>query len=312
MLDIKNKYYNYEELKKIVNSLSINSKNQYIKTYKSLTSIDGKRAPLNPVTFYGKEVWLNWSDFLDKPIFKKKINNVYYDYEECKKVILKKNIISKMDFFKKIKEIIKDDIKIPYNPYMTYKSKWEGWGEFLGTGRVSDNQKLYKSFEEAKLWARSLNLKMVKEWRQLNLSELPKDIPKKPEKTYKGKGWVDYYDWLGIDKKEKISYGEKKIYDFLIKNDINFQYNKSITGCKNENNLRFDFILPDKSICIEFDGIQHFKPIDFFGGEDEYIKTKMRDEIKNIFCKLEGIKLIRIPYFLSINEITNLLKKEVI
>jgi hypothetical protein len=307
----KDNYYRYDELKKIVKINNIRTKNEYIEKYKMLSN-STKKAPLNPYTFYGKEIWKNWSEFLSKPIYKKKINNIYYDYETCKKVIQDKKIESKSDFYKKIKELIIENNKIPYSPQTIYEDKWEGWGEFLGTGRVSDNQKLYKSFEDAKLWARSLNLKMVKEWRQLNLSELPKDIPKKPEKTYKDGGWIDYYDWLGIDKKEKISYGEKKIYDFLIKNDINFQYNKSITGCKNENNLRFDFILLDKSICIEFDGIQHFKPIDFFGGEDEYVKTKMRDEIKNIFCKLEGIKLIRIPYFLSVNEITNLLKKEVI
>jgi hypothetical protein len=192
---------------------------------------------------------------------------------------------------------------------ITYKNEWEGWGEFLGTGRIQDNQKQYISFEDARKWARSLNLKMYKEWRRLDLSKIPADIPKKPEKTYKNKGWVDYNDWLGIDKREKISYGEKKIYDYLKLNTIEFYYNKSILGCKNENNLRFDFFIPEKNICIEFDGIQHFKSIDFFGGDIEYEKTKMRDEIKNIFCKLEGIKLIRLPYFLTDDEIIEEIKR---
>jgi hypothetical protein len=306
---IKNKFYEYGELKKLVNSLSIKSKDEYIKIYKNLISSDGKRAPLNPVTFYGKDIWINWSSFLDKPIFKKKLNNIYYTYEECKNVIKDKKIFSKSDFAKKIKQIINDDIKIPYNPYVTYKNEWEGWGEFLGTGRIQDNQKQYMSFEDARKWARSLNLKMYKEWRRLDLSKIPADIPKKPEKTYKNKGWVDYNDWLGIDKREKITYGEKKIYDYLKLNNIEFDYNKSILGCKNENNLRFDFYIPEKNICIEFDGIQHFKSIDFFGGDIEYEKTKMRDEIKNIFCKLEGIKLIRLPYFLTDDEIIEEIKR---
>jgi hypothetical protein len=306
---IKNKFYEYKELKKLVNSLSIKSKDEYIKIYKNLISSDGKKAPLNPVTFYGNDIWVNWSSFLNKPIFKKKLNNIYYTYEECKNVIKDKKIFSKSDFTKKIKNIIIDDIRIPYSPYVTYKNEWEGWGEFLGTGRIQDNQKQYTSFEDARKWARSLNLKMYKEWRGLDLSKIPADIPKKPEKTYKNKGWVDYNDWLGIDKREKISYGEKKIYDYLKLNNIEFDYNKSILGCKNENNLRFDFYIPEKNICIEFDGIQHFKSIDFFGGDVEYEKTKMRDEIKNIFCKLEGIKLIRLPYFLTDDEIIEEIKR---
>lgn len=306
---MKNNFYKYDELKSIVNSLKIKSKDEYIKVYKTLVSSDGKKAPLNPLTFYGRDIWINWSVFLEKPIFKKKFNNVYYDYEECKNVIQSKKISTKSEFISKIKNIINEDIRIPYNPYTTYKKEWEGWGEFLGTGRIQDNLKKYKSFEDARKWARGLNLKMYKEWRNLNLSKIPDDIPKKPEKTYKKHGWVDYYDWLGINKRERISYGEKKIYDYLISIQIDFVYNKSITGCKNENNLRFDFYIPSKKICIEFDGIQHFKSVDFFGGEEEYEKTKLRDEIKNIFCKLEGIKLIRIPHFLNDDEIIDEIKK---
>jgi hypothetical protein len=49
-------------------------------------------------------------------------------------------------------------------------------------------------------------------------------------------------------------------------------------------------------MCIEFDGKQHFEPIKRFGGEDAFIKTKINDNIKDDFCLLEGIRLIRIKY----------------
>ena len=60
--------------------------------------------------------------------------------------------------------------------------------------------------------------------------------------------------------------------------------------------LKFDFYLPDYNCCIEYDGKQHFEPIDYFGGKNGFIKTQERDDIKNQYCKNNDIKLIRIPY----------------
>jgi hypothetical protein len=310
-MDKKNKFYDYNELIKLVIDNNITTKDEYICKYKSLSSTD-KRAPINPRTFYGDKIWVNWSVFLGKKIHSKKNNGLYYKFNECKKIIHGLNIKSKTDFYKKIKDLINDDISIPYNPYKIYQDEWVSWGDFLGNGKIQDNKRVFLSFDEAKKWAKSLNLKIIKEWRNLDLEKLPLDIPKKPEKTYKNKGWVDYYDWLGIDKKQKISYGEKKIYDFLEEKNIEFKHNTPIFGCKNINNLVFDFYIPEKNICIEFDGIQHFQSVDFFGGDKEFEKTKKRDLIKNLFCDISSINLIRIPYFLTDIEITNKLKKEVI
>lgn len=307
--DKKNAFFSYEELKKLVKERNVNTKQEYINTYKTLSK--DKKAPLNPCTFYGKEIWQNWSIFLDKPIFKKKLNNLYYSYEECSSVIQKLKITSKSQFFKEVKNLINKDPSIPYSPYKTYETEWKSWGEFLGTKKIQDNQRIFLPFEDARNWARSLNLKLSKEWRKLDLDKLPDGITKKPERTYKNKGWINYYDWLGIERKTKISFGEKKIFDFLSLNKIHFEYNTTVSECKNEIKLRFDFFLPQKNICIEFDGIQHFKPIEYFGGIAEFRKQKKRDKIKDDFCKLNGLCLIRIPYFFDDKKIIEILKKEV-
>lgn len=60
---------------------------------------------------------------------------------------------------------------------------------------------------------------------------------------------------------------------------------------------RFDFYLTDYKICIEFDGIQHFEPIVYFGGIKRFEKQKQIDCEKDIYCKNNNINLIRIPYF---------------
>jgi hypothetical protein len=309
MLVNKERYYKYVDLKNLVKSLEIKSKNDYIQRYKTLRFC-GLKAPLNPRTFYGTEIWENWSAFLNKPIYKKKHYNIYYSYSECKNIVQSKKIKSSTYFRKHIKDIIHGDIRIPYNPYVIYRTEWESWGEFLGTGRIQDNLKTYLPFEEARNWARELNFKMGKEWRYMELSKLPDGIPKHPDRTYKNKGWSDWYDWLGIDKRSKISYGEKKIYDFLTENNIDFNYNKSLLDCSHESKLRFDFYLCDYNLCVEYDGIQHIKPVDVFGGEKEFEKTKIRDEIKNLFCKINNIKLLRVPYYWSDGQIFNEIKKE--
>lgn len=45
-----------------------------------------------------------------------------------------------------------------------------------------------------------------------------------------------------------------------------------------------------------YDGLQHYQPINYFGGLDNFEKQKNRDNIKDNFCKKMGIKLLRISY----------------
>jgi len=112
------------------------------------------------------------------------------------------------------------------------------------------------------------------------------------------------------------SKGEIKIRDFL--DDLNLSYEREFTfddlwgDCDKQ--LRFDFAVfnEDNSLkcLIEYDGIQHYQPINFWG--NEYSHTQLRfetlqryDRRKNNYCKKNGIKLIRIPYtdFENIEEI---------
>jgi very-short-patch-repair endonuclease len=92
------------------------------------------------------------------------------------------------------------------------------------------------------------------------------------------------------------SNGEHIIFDILKTYNISFETEKTFDDCKDILNLRFDFYLPEYNCCIEYDGKQHFNPVDYFGGEESFLKSQKRDEIKNQYCKKNNIKLIRIPY----------------
>lgn len=97
--------------------------------------------------------------------------------------------------------------------------------------------------------------------------------------------------------------GESYIYNWLTNHNIIFEkeYNK-YKDCywkSNKDPLRFDFRIPikDKDILIEFDGIQHFEPVDYFGGEEGFKENQIRDSIKNKYCEShENIDLYRIHY----------------
>ena len=99
------------------------------------------------------------------------------------------------------------------------------------------------------------------------------------------------------------SKGENQIKLFLESNDIGYIGEKTFEECKNILKLPFDFYLPNYNICIEFDGEQHFKPRERFGGIESFNEQKLRDKIKTEYCIKNNIKLIRIKYTDDIIEI---------
>lgn len=98
------------------------------------------------------------------------------------------------------------------------------------------------------------------------------------------------------------SKGEKNIRKYLIKNNIIFIRQKRFDNCKDKIKLPFDFYLPDYNTCIEFDGEQHFKSVEYWGGEKRLKDTQNKDHIKSTYCKKNNIKLLRIKYTENIQE----------
>ena len=99
------------------------------------------------------------------------------------------------------------------------------------------------------------------------------------------------------------SNGEYLVESILKEKDIKYYKQYKFTDCKNIIALRFDFYLPDYNACIEYDGRQHFEPIEYFGGEKDFKAQKYRDEIKDTYCRNNNIKLLRLPYFLNNDQI---------
>ena len=90
------------------------------------------------------------------------------------------------------------------------------------------------------------------------------------------------------------SRGEELIAKILTKQNIQFIRQYKIPNI--DYKFRYDFYLPVHNLFIEFHGIQHFEPIGYFGGQDAFNKTKIRDSFKKDLAKMFNIKIIYITY----------------
>ena len=102
------------------------------------------------------------------------------------------------------------------------------------------------------------------------------------------------------------SKSEQEIMKILNKHGYVYEFHYRFDDCRYINILEFDFALFDEQhniLClIEYDGEQHFKPIDFAGkGEvwalNQLHITQERDKVKTNYCYQNNIPLIRIPYW---------------
>lgn len=161
----------------------------------------------------------------------------------------------------------------------------------------------------------TINPNLSKEWHPtLNNSVTPYDVTfcsglKVYWKCKNGHEWK-----ANIDSRVKgnncmlcsESGGEKNISIVLDKIQILYEREKKFDNCKNIRKLPFDFYLPDYNICIEYDGEQHFKPINYFGGTKKFNQLKLHDEIKTKFARENNIALLRIPYT-EFNNVENII-----
>lgn len=90
--------------------------------------------------------------------------------------------------------------------------------------------------------------------------------------------------------------GEVLISDFLTREGINFESQVTFDGLVDKRSLSYDFYLPDFNLLIEYNGEQHYRPIEFFGGEDYFKVQVYHDELKSAYAKDNGYRLLSIRY----------------
>ena len=119
------------------------------------------------------------------------------------------------------------------------------------------------------------------------------------EGYYLRKGMISSCGCLSQSKLELyvIQYFNEKNYQ----SPEDYQYQARFDELRNNEKrmLSYDFALYDEgklNWLIECQGQQHYKPVEIFGGEQQFKKQKVHDELKKQYANKIGAKLIEIPY----------------
>lgn len=99
-----------------------------------------------------------------------------------------------------------------------------------------------------------------------------------------------------------FSKGERKITEVLSSLHTSYIPQYKFADCRNKVPLSFDFYLPELNTLIEYQGQQHYEPVDFGGmgkkrSITKYEENCQRDQIKRDYALNNKISLIEIPYW---------------
>ena len=86
-----------------------------------------------------------------------------------------------------------------------------------------------------------------------------------------------------------LSHLERSVMNYLDEVKIAYDYQKRFDWLGRQS---LDFYLPEYNVGIECQGIQHFEPIERFGGDKGFKKTFERDKRKKALCEKHGVKLL--------------------
>ena len=90
----------------------------------------------------------------------------------------------------------------------------------------------------------------------------------------------------------------KKLYKDYV---VIYQHRPFFLRSSNGGQMSYDIFISKLNIAIEYQGQQHFEPVDFFGGEMAFEELKKRDAEKAVLSAQNGVKLVYINYWEEIS-----------
>ena len=222
-------FWPFEKARDYVRNLNLYSFEDW-KEY-SKSSEKPKEIPTNPHKIY-KDKWISYSDWLGTfRLSPTAVSQNFWPFEKAREFVRGFNFKSKKEYYQYVKTDQRPQ-ELPTGPDVTYKNEWISWGDFLGSGIISNTElsKLFLPYEEARSYVRKLNFMTKREYFSWAKSDKrPKNIPYGAPSVYKGKGWINWYDFLvgsprltdiEFNKKYEIKDKPKQYVSFLIARDM--------------------------------------------------------------------------------------------
>lgn len=95
---------------------------------------------------------------------------------------------------------------------------------------------------------------------------------------------------------------EQMVYDIVWKYyhqrySVIYQHRPFFLRSPNDGQMSYDVFISGLNIAIEYQGKQHFEPVEFFGGQEAFEALQKRDKLKAKLSLEHGIKLVYINYW---------------
>lgn len=100
----------------------------------------------------------------------------------------------------------------------------------------------------------------------------------------------------GVRSPKDATFGERIIRDFLKSSNLSFKHNYKEQRLKDKRPLEFDFKINNLNVFIEFNGIQHYDPLECFGGQEDFERRVLHDNMKIEFCKNNNYPFLVLTY----------------
>jgi len=216
-------FKNYNDSRSFVITLGLKSETEW-RIYSKNGRLDlaaiPDDIPKSPSNYYEGKGWVSWGHWLGTDAKSRK--EKYRSFGEAKKFVHKLGLKSLSEWQKYCANLLVHlpplPRDIPKSPVAAYKNNgWAGVGDWLGTGVLAPQFKVYLSYKEAAAFVKRLELKSIEEWLYYcrgefpNLPKKPDNIPTTPERTYAKQGWNGYGEWLGTRNLSNVAKSKLKL-----------------------------------------------------------------------------------------------------
>ncbi|MBD9619473.1 DUF559 domain-containing protein [Pseudomonas sp. PDM07] len=204
--------------------------------------------PTNPSRSYADR-WLSWGDFLGTGHIAP-IKRSFRSYQEASAWAREQGITCDREW----QELVRNGacpIDIPTHPIRVYK-EWTSFPSFFGTDPRRAKTRTWRSFDDAKRWAREAGIFRKDDWyAALERGEVPADIPSNLRVVYRE--WKGFRDFVGRGNRGGASVTEDVIAHEL-SHFVHVDTDVRIVQIAPHRHKRVDMVLKSSKILIEYDG----------------------------------------------------------